>query len=66
MRVGRYRLAVGGDIITAVDGQPTADLEALTVYLETETTIGDTVELTVFRNGTEATIPVTLGEQPQA
>jgi len=66
VRVGRYRLAVGGDIITAVDGQPTADLEALTVYLETETTIGDTVELTVFRNGNETTIPVTLGEQPQA
>jgi serine protease Do len=64
-RVGRYQLPVGGDIITAIDGLPTADLEALTVYLETETTIGDTVELAVLRDGQEVTIPVTLGEEPQ-
>ncbi len=66
LRIGRYQLPVGGDIITAVNGQPTADIEALTVYLETETSIGDTVELTVVRDGTEITIPLTLGEEPQA
>ncbi|MFN2244198.1 MAG: S1C family serine protease [Anaerolineae bacterium] len=66
LRVGRYQLPVGGDVITAVDGQPTADLEALTVYLETETSIGYTVELTVVRDGKEITIPLTLGEEPQA
>ena len=43
LRIGRYQLPVGGDIITAVDGEPTADLEALTVYLETETSIGDLI-----------------------
>jgi S1-C subfamily serine protease len=64
-RVGRYQLPVGGDIITAIDGLPTADLEALTVYLETETAIGDTVDLTVLRDGERVTIPVTLGEEPQ-
>ncbi|MFN2220349.1 MAG: S1C family serine protease [Anaerolineae bacterium] len=66
LRVGRYQLPVGGDVITAVDGQPTADVEALTVYLETETSIGYTVELTVVRDGKEITIPLTLGEEPQA
>jgi S1-C subfamily serine protease len=66
VRIGRYQLAVGGDIITAINGQPTTDLQVLTVYLETETAIGDTVELTVLRDGKEITIPVTLGEQPQA
>jgi S1-C subfamily serine protease len=66
VRVGRYQLPVGGDIITAVDGLPTDDLEALTVYLETETAIGDTVQLTVLRDDQEITIPVTLGEEPQA
>jgi S1-C subfamily serine protease len=65
LRIGRYRLPVGGDIITAVDGQPTADLEALTVCLETETAIGDTVELTVLRDGETITVPLVLGEQPQ-
>jgi S1-C subfamily serine protease len=66
VRVGRYQLAVGGDVITAINGQPAADLQALTVYLETETAIGDTVTLTVLRGGAEIAIPVRLGEQPQA
>jgi S1-C subfamily serine protease len=65
VRLGRYQLAVGGDIITAIDGQPTTDFQALMVYLETETTIGDAVELTILREGAQITIPVTLGEQPQ-
>jgi S1-C subfamily serine protease len=65
-RVGRYQLAVGGDVITAIDGRPVTDLKALTVYLETERAIGDSVTLTVLRDAKEITIPVTLGEQPQA
>jgi S1-C subfamily serine protease len=65
VRVGRYQLQVGGDIITAIDGQPTVDLETLTVYLETETAIGDTVNLTIRRGDQALTIPVTLEEQPR-
>ena len=49
-----------------LDGLPTVDLEALTVHLETETAIGDAVELTILRDGQEVTISVTLGEEPQA
>jgi S1-C subfamily serine protease len=66
LRVGRYQLPIGGDVITAIDGQPTDDLETLNVYLETERSIGDTVQLTVLRNGREMTFDVTLGEAPQA
>jgi S1-C subfamily serine protease len=65
VRVGRYRLPVGGDIITAVDGQPISDLQALTVYLETEKTVGDTVQVTILRDQEAQQISVTLGEQPQ-
>jgi len=65
VRLGRYRLAVGGDIIVAIDGKPVNDLQTLTVYLETETTIGSAVELTIRRDAQELTLPVTLGEQPQ-
>jgi len=65
VRLGRYRLPVEGDIITAADGQPIADLQTLTVYLETETAIGDTVVLTVLRDGAQIAIPVILGEEPQ-
>jgi S1-C subfamily serine protease len=66
LRIGRYQLPVGGDVITAVDGQPTNDLETLTVYLETEKAIGDTVTLTIIRDGKELAVDVKLGEQPQA
>ena len=66
VRVGRrYQLPVGGDIIVAVDGEPTDDLQALTVYLETETSVGDTVELTIVRDGEQLTVPLALGEQPR-
>ena len=29
-------------------------------------TIGETVQLTILRDGQEITVPVTLGEEPQA
>jgi S1-C subfamily serine protease len=64
-RIGRYRLAVGGDVITAIDGQPINDLQALTVYLETERAVGDTVQLSVIRDGEERLISLTLAAQPR-
>ena len=64
LRMGRYRLPVGGDVIVALNGETIQDLQDLTVYLEANTTVGDTVEVTVLRNGEELTVPVTLGEQP--
>jgi 2-alkenal reductase len=65
LRIGRYRFPAGGDVIVAVDGEPIDDLETLTVYLETETSIGDTVDLTIRRGDQELTVPVTLEEQPR-
>jgi hypothetical protein len=34
------------------------------VYLEMETAIGDTVELTIIHSEEELVVPVTLAEQP--
>jgi len=65
VRIGRYRVPLGGDIITAVNGQAVEDFQDLTVYLETETVVGDTVELTIIRDGAEQTVSVTLEERPQ-
>jgi S1-C subfamily serine protease len=64
VRMGRYQVPVGGDIITAIDGQPVADLETWTIYLETQKAIGDTVQITILRDGQEQVIPVVLEEQP--
>ncbi len=65
LRLGRYQLPVGGDIIVAIDGHETKDQQSLTVYLETETAVGDTVELTILRGEDETTLPVKVSEQPQ-
>lgn len=65
VRMGRYQVPVGGDIITAIDGQPVADMEKWTIYLETQKAIGDTVQITVIRDGQEQVIPVVLEEQPK-
>jgi S1-C subfamily serine protease len=56
---------VDGDIITAVNGVPVKNEEELTVYLETKTVVGDTVELSVIRNGAEQQIAVTVAASPQ-
>ncbi len=63
VRVGNRRILVGGDIVTAIDGQPIADWEALTEYLELNTQVGDTVVLDVLRDGQPLQLSLTLGEQ---
>ncbi|MCX9079983.1 MAG: PDZ domain-containing protein, partial [Candidatus Methanoperedens sp.] len=53
------------DIITAVDGQPVRDMADLISYLAENTTPGQTVQLTVVRDGTQQLqLPVTLDERP--
>jgi S1-C subfamily serine protease len=63
--IGNTRIPSGGDIVTAIDGTPVATFQELTVYLETETQVGDTVEVTLIRNGTEMEVPLTLAERPE-
>jgi S1-C subfamily serine protease len=64
VRIGNYQVPVDGDIIVAIGGQALASSQDLTVYLETETTVGDSVELSIVRNGEEEVVQVALGEQP--
>jgi S1-C subfamily serine protease len=64
VRIGGYQIPLDGDIIIAIDGEPVNDFQELTVYLETETTVGDTVDVTIIRDGEELTVPVALGERP--
>ncbi len=65
VRTGRYQIPLDGDIIIAVNGEQVNDFQELTVYLETQTTVGDTVELTIIRDGEEKTVTVALEERPQ-
>ena len=65
VRIGRFVLPVGGDIITAIDGEPITGDRGLIRFLDIETNVGQTVQVTVYRDGEEMTIPVTLGERPR-
>lgn len=65
VRVGPAILTIGGDILTAIDGEPITSDQALLQYLDTQTEVGDTIQLTVWRDGQELTVPVTLDEMPR-
>jgi S1-C subfamily serine protease len=61
---GRYQINVGGDLITAVDGQPVTGNETLQKAIAKKRG-GDIMQLTVIRNGKTQTIRVKLAEAPQ-
>ncbi|MGQ9482384.1 S1C family serine protease [Chloroflexus sp.] len=62
VRVGNLNLPVGGDVIVAVNDRPITTSQDLLVYLETETRVGETVQVKVIRDGREQVVPVTLAE----
>lgn len=57
-------LFAGGDLITAFDGKPVSTFDELLSYLLTNKAPGDTVVLTVLRDGQPIDITVTLGKRP--
>jgi S1-C subfamily serine protease len=54
----------GGDLIIAVDETEVISSDDLIAYLVFETEVGQTVNLTVVRDGEENVVPLTLGERP--
>jgi len=65
VQLGNRALPIGGDVITAIDDTPIKDLESLITYLEARTQVGQTVTVTLRRDGREQRVQVTLGERPQ-
>ncbi len=65
IRVGRSQLPVGGDVITAINDVTMNEPSTLMAYLEANTQVGDTIQVTIIRDGETLTIPVTLQERPQ-
>jgi 2-alkenal reductase len=62
--VDGQRVPGSADIITAINGSPVSGMPALVSYLAANTKPGDTVNLTVWRNGQQINIPVTLSARP--
>ncbi len=61
--IGNVELGVGGDLIIAIDGQPAAKEDSLVRAIANKR-VGDTVTLTVYRNGKTLNVPVKLQRAP--
>lgn len=57
-------MPVGGDVITAVNGQSVKTFEDMAAYLFDNTQVGQTITLTILRSGHEMQVKVTLGVLP--
>ena len=55
-----------GDLITRVDGFEIRDFEDLLTYLTGETSVGQTITLSVLRDSQQIEVPVELSERPTA
>lgn len=53
----------GGDVITKVDGQAVTGIQQLAAYLDTKR-VGDSVELSLVRDGNTQSVHATLAEWP--
>ncbi len=55
---------VGGDVITALDGQPVQSFDDLVAMLARSTEVNQTITLTILRDGKSQSIQVTLAARP--
>jgi 2-alkenal reductase len=65
-QAGTRQLAAGGDIIVAMDGKAMARPEDFISYLELNKKAGDSVTVTILRDGQQRDLTLTLGERPAA
>jgi S1-C subfamily serine protease len=60
----QYSKKHGGDIITAIDGHPIVKSDDLITYIDQHKSVGDSVTLTVYRNGHTLDLKATLTARP--
>ena len=60
----RAQVSVGGDVIVAVDDEEVRTFEEMVSYLARNTEVGQTVTLTILRDGRESSLSLTLGARP--
>jgi S1-C subfamily serine protease len=60
--IGNFQLLVGGDLIMSIDGKPVDRNDAISRALASKRA-GDTLELTVFRNGRTLNVRVKLSDE---
>ncbi len=61
--IGNVELGVGGDLIVAIDGKA-VDREDALVRAVSQKRVGETINLTIYRNGAALNVPVKLMRPP--
>jgi 2-alkenal reductase len=56
----------GGDLIIAVDGEPVTKFDDVLGYLQRSTSPGDTITLTIWRDGQALEVDLTLAPRPNS
>jgi 2-alkenal reductase len=64
LRAANQNSGQGGDLIVAIDNQAIADFQDLNRYLVFNTAPGQTIQLSILREGQNITVPLVLGERP--
>jgi 2-alkenal reductase len=64
VEAGGRTLPADADIIVAINGVRVLDSDDLVSYLELNASVGDTIEMTVMRDGAEQVLTMTLGRRP--
>ncbi|MFB5599197.1 MAG: trypsin-like peptidase domain-containing protein [Nitrososphaeraceae archaeon] len=59
-------IEVGGDVIIGIDGNPVRKIDDILTHLELEKSVGDTITLTIIRNGTTQEKNTTLQSRPDS
>ena len=62
----KVQVPVGGDVIVAIDKYPVRTFDDLVTYLARYTSVGQTVTLTVLRDGKEVEVTLTLAARESA
>ena len=63
-RLGNLRVPLGADYILAIGDEPVRTRRDLTVLLETQYRVGDTVRVSIWRDGRVVELALELGERP--
>ncbi len=58
------RVRLGGDIIIAINGTPVRNFDEMTIYLVNRTEVGQTITVTILRDGQEMRVSLKLAERP--
>ena len=57
---------LGGDVVLAIDNKTIRKIDDILTYLEREKKVDDTIELTIFRDGKQQQINLTLAARPDS